>query len=159
MTFEFNNIVLPDSATNEEASNGFVSYSIQAFKDVPENTLVSNTAYIYFDQNPAIITNTTYNNLVTSIPIVIVGLEDDTYSNNVNFYPNPLSTTSVLKFKNTSSSEAVLRVQELSGKVLFSKTSSSQAFTINKSDFNTSGLFIYTIQTATALFSGKLIVE
>ncbi len=158
VTFEFNNIVLPDSATNEEASNGFVSYSIQAFKGVPENTLVSNTAYIYFDQNPAIITNTTLNNLVTSIPIN-VGIEENIHSNDVNFYPNPLSTTSMLKFKNTSSSEAILHVQELSGKVLFSKTSSSQAFTINKSDFNTSGLFIYTIHTATALFSGKLIVE
>ena len=79
-----------DSATNEKASNGFVSYSIQAVKNVPENTLVSNTAYIYFDQNPAIVTNTTYNNLVTTIPRVNVIGDNIGFTKSM-IYPNPTS--------------------------------------------------------------------
>ena len=66
VTFEFQNIHLPDSTSNLEASQGFVTYSIQPYPDVDEFTLIHNTAEIYFDLNPPIITNTTENNMVHS---------------------------------------------------------------------------------------------
>ncbi len=65
-TFEFRDIFLPDSTTNFDASQGYVMYSIRPIGDIGENTLIENTANIFFDFNPAIETNTTQNNMVTT---------------------------------------------------------------------------------------------
>jgi len=55
--FEFLNINLPDSNTNETGSFGFVSFSVK-----PQSTInsgsIDNTASIYFDYNSPVITNT-----------------------------------------------------------------------------------------------------
>jgi hypothetical protein len=71
--FKFNHIMLPDSTTNEPRSHGFVQYAIKAQQPVPDNTLISNTAYIYFDFNPAVVTNTTESLMVyelVSLPLL-----------------------------------------------------------------------------------------
>jgi uncharacterized repeat protein (TIGR01451 family) len=62
----FDDILLPDSTTNYEASNGFVSFRIQARSDIPEFTPVFNSAGIFFDLNPPILTNTVQNTFVES---------------------------------------------------------------------------------------------
>jgi len=66
LSFNFTDIFLPDSTTNLEESQGFVIYSIQAFDGIPEETVITNTAGIYFDLNPPIITNTTVNTMIYS---------------------------------------------------------------------------------------------
>ncbi len=58
MHIRFDNILLPDSLTNPEGSQGFISFKIYPKSELPEGTLVDNRAAIYFDQNPPIITNT-----------------------------------------------------------------------------------------------------
>ncbi|MCB0762922.1 MAG: T9SS type A sorting domain-containing protein, partial [Flavobacteriales bacterium] len=61
--FLFENIMLPDSTANEPESHGLVSYVIKPYADTPAETVVENTAYIFFDTNPAIVTNTTWNTI------------------------------------------------------------------------------------------------
>jgi len=55
--FKFENILLPDSTTNEPASHGFVKFSIQHNPAKDYGDLVSNRASIYFDFNEPIHTN------------------------------------------------------------------------------------------------------
>ncbi len=64
ITFEFRDIFLPDSTTNFDESQGYVMYSIRPYADVEDFTTIENTAEIYFDYNPAIVTNTTENVLL-----------------------------------------------------------------------------------------------
>jgi len=71
VTFDFENIFLPDSTTNEVASNGFISYTIEVKENVTPESSIDNTAYIYFDFNPAIITNTTESIMVDAYPEII----------------------------------------------------------------------------------------
>lgn len=54
--FRFENILLPDSTTNEIESNGFVSFLINQQPDLPFGTEIINSAAIYFDYNEAVIT-------------------------------------------------------------------------------------------------------
>lgn len=68
VTFTFNNINLPDSSTNQIESNGYVSYRVRVKTGLANNTPINNTAYIYFDQNDAIVTNTTLNTMVYELP-------------------------------------------------------------------------------------------
>ena len=57
--FTFENILLPDSSTNLEESQGFVSFKVNMVDNVPLETDILNTAGIYFDFNEPVYTNTT----------------------------------------------------------------------------------------------------
>lgn len=63
LKFEFDSIMLPDSSANEIESHGFVRYSILPDSGLVPNTTILNQAEIYFDYNPAIITNFVFNNI------------------------------------------------------------------------------------------------
>jgi hypothetical protein len=57
--FVFEDIYLPDSVSNEEASHGFAAFRIKARNDLAHNTELNAQAFIYFDENPAVVTNQT----------------------------------------------------------------------------------------------------
>lgn len=59
LVFTFNDINLPDSTTDLLGSQGFISYRIEPNDDIVLGDVLDNTAGIYFDFNPPIITNTT----------------------------------------------------------------------------------------------------
>lgn len=61
LQFVFDGILLPPAEQDSAASQGYVSYKISIAEGVEEGTIVSNIASIYFDFNPAIVTNTTMN--------------------------------------------------------------------------------------------------
>jgi uncharacterized repeat protein (TIGR01451 family) len=63
VTFLFENILLADSNVNEPASHGFIKFGIDHRANAPLETVIENTAEIYFDFNDPIITNTTYHRL------------------------------------------------------------------------------------------------
>jgi uncharacterized repeat protein (TIGR01451 family) len=59
LQWTFNNIMLPDSFSNEEESHGFITYTVNQLTDLQDGTTINNSAAIYFDSNEPIITNTT----------------------------------------------------------------------------------------------------
>lgn len=61
--FIFNDIYLPDSTSDEEGSHGFVVFQVEARADLAPNTVLLNQAAIFFEQNPAIITNEVYHTI------------------------------------------------------------------------------------------------
>jgi uncharacterized repeat protein (TIGR01451 family) len=65
--FSFPNINLPDSTNNEPESHGYIQYKIKRLLNLPPGTPISNTASIYFDFNPPIVTNTVTNNICTAV--------------------------------------------------------------------------------------------
>jgi len=65
LTFTFDNIMLPDSNTNEPASNGFVKFRITPV--APLGTRIENVADIYFDANPAVRTNYAFHTLSDTV--------------------------------------------------------------------------------------------
>jgi len=89
LKFDFHNIFLPDSTTNFEASQGYVMYRIKAAENISEETIVNNTAGIFFDFNPPIITNTTENKMVSTFDADNDGflLWEDCNDDNPNIYP------------------------------------------------------------------------
>ncbi|MFN0032236.1 MAG: T9SS type A sorting domain-containing protein [Flavobacteriales bacterium] len=57
--FVFNNINLPDSTSDEPSSHGFVTYRITPLSTLQGWDEILNTAHIYFDDNEAVVTNST----------------------------------------------------------------------------------------------------
>ena len=91
LEFVFNNIQLPDSTIDEPGSHGYVHFSIAQWPDLPDGTLLSNRAGIYFDFNPPIITNESWhivgrNLLSTSVH------QFKLTEGPVTIYPNPFSS-------------------------------------------------------------------
>jgi uncharacterized repeat protein (TIGR01451 family) len=83
ITFIFNNINLPDSTSDEANSHGFITYKIKPMSNVVVGNVVNNTAAIFFDFNPPIVTNTAATQFVNTLAVV---------ENEVNIfttYPNP----------------------------------------------------------------------
>jgi uncharacterized repeat protein (TIGR01451 family) len=71
--FNFPNIHLPDSNSNEPESHGYVQYKIRAKDSLTVGSTIENTANIFFDFNAPVITNTTSNLLINcSIPKTIL---------------------------------------------------------------------------------------
>ncbi len=54
----FSNVLLPDSTVNESGSHGFVRFSVSPRTLLPIGAGLSNSAAIFFDFNPPVITNT-----------------------------------------------------------------------------------------------------
>ncbi len=65
--FTFPGIYLPDSATNEARSKGFVQYKVKLKPNLTSGTQVENGAYIYFDFNSPVATNHVINTICNSI--------------------------------------------------------------------------------------------
>lgn len=68
--FNYANINLPDSTSNEPGSHGYIQYKVRLKDNLPVGTTINNTAYIYFDFNAPVVTNTTTNTIY--IPPVVV---------------------------------------------------------------------------------------
>lgn len=83
--FTFNNILLPDSITNETYSHGFVKYSVRPKTSLQLGDEIHNTANIYFDYNLPIATNTT--NTPVQLPLIITKNSGD--NGTILIYPNP----------------------------------------------------------------------
>ena len=58
LEFFFDDINLPDSTSDERGSHGFVKFAINANPTLVLNDQIENKAYIYFDYNVPVVTNT-----------------------------------------------------------------------------------------------------
>ncbi len=93
IVFNFDNINLPDSTTNEEASNGYIAYKIKPVNSVGIGDQFLNEADIYFDFNEPIQTNT----VITEI-VIFSNTSENEYQD-LEIYPIP--TNDFLNVKST----------------------------------------------------------
>lgn len=63
LKFRFDNILLPDSISNEPASHGFVIFEVKPLSGLTNGTQIKNDVGIYFDFNPPVYTNTVLNTI------------------------------------------------------------------------------------------------
>jgi uncharacterized repeat protein (TIGR01451 family) len=94
--FTFSHINLPTASENPKGSEGWVQYRIKTMPNLPQTADVQNKAYIYFDLNSPILTNTT----TTTYPSGINTISNN--SNTIHLYPNPNSGSFTLETAYTS---------------------------------------------------------
>jgi len=96
--FIFNNILLPDSTTNEAASHGFVQFHIAQKPDNQHGTVIENTAGIYFDYNAPVYTNTTFHTIREPWVGVVSGSFETTKAEMaVMVSPNPMGDWAIFE--------------------------------------------------------------
>lgn len=144
--FDFPQIWLPDSTTNEPASHGHVVFKVKESSSINLEEVIENTAYIYFDQNLPIVTNTTKNvNSVLSI--------DKSSNIELSLYPNPVNNQlSVI----ASEKIQLIRIIDLSGKTVIEQTINSNKTTLTL-DHLTNGVYAIQVITENGISNKKFI--
>ncbi len=113
LVIRFEDIMLPDSTSNEPESHGFVRFSILPKEVLELGDQIQNTARIYFDFNEAIVTNTVLTTSATissTTSVLSLGA--------LSFYPNPARDVVRIVFPQQLTGTAQLEVHDLSGKLL-----------------------------------------
>ncbi|MCE3294603.1 MAG: hypothetical protein K0R65_317 [Crocinitomicaceae bacterium] len=147
VTFTFNSINLTPSSQNEEASKGQIVYEITEKANLPVNSEIENTAYIYFDFNPAIITNTTYNvNTVLSV--------NELNKASFSVHPNPANSTVKMT---TGTKDNTLRILDLNGKEI-AKTAFDFNTTVDISGIS-NGVYSLVLENKKGISIEKLVIQ
>ncbi len=117
ITWHFNNILLPDSFVNEPASHGQIQFIIQLKKGLTVGTTLKDSANIYFDFNPAVITNTAYNILTSKDDVFELNKKDGS----ITIYPNPANDEATVVISNfNGKGNAVISFVDVTGKEVLS---------------------------------------
>jgi uncharacterized repeat protein (TIGR01451 family) len=143
--FDFPQIWLADSTTNEPMSHGHVVFKIKELVTNTEGSQIYNTGHIYFDWNPAIVTNTTYNVNAT------LGINEIEYQ--VLVYPNPVGDLLTIQGNaNIISVELV----SISGQLIETYTPEAIVTSINTANLST-GIYLLQIRTENGLSTKKIL--
>lgn len=132
LRFKFENIMLPDSGSNEPGSHGHVQFRIKTMNTPVIGQVINNTADIYFDFNEPVITNTTVNTYVAPNGI------DEISVSGLMIYPNPANEVLYIQNLNGGSQYVVM---DISGKVVLNQNSVSMNSSIDISNL-TPGVYI-----------------
>ena len=160
LRFSFHNIELPDSSTNVEASQGFVSFSIAQQRDLPVETRIENRAGIYFDFNPAVITNTYFHTVREFLDIVNESVVLAKPELEVIVMPNPLSTGASIQLSGSQTMEPlILHLYNSNGVQVRALQSEMNRFWLERGQLP-SGFYFFSIeQNGLWQASGKMIIK
>ena len=157
LVFRFPLIMLPDSFSDLEGSQGFVKFRVSQQPDLPLGTKIRNDAAIYFDFNAPIITNRTLHTLSRDF----IALKDMTPLRpdiEIKASPNPTNGLTTVKVKGVEP-ETRLRFQlwSLSGRLLRTENFFGAQYSLDMSDLP-EGLYLFSIEDENGkIASGKLV--
>ncbi|HLG02988.1 MAG TPA: T9SS type A sorting domain-containing protein [Bacteroidia bacterium] len=150
LTFRFPNINLPDSASDPAGSQGWVSFNIESRNGLSTGTQITNTANIYFDFNPAVITNTTLNTIDIALSV------NESELAGAKVYPNPADDNLIIEFG--SQTTGVYFLCDITGKQVLSGTINSSQAMLNVASLP-DGLYMLIVQTENGNTAHKLVIR
>ncbi|HEY3385337.1 MAG TPA: T9SS type A sorting domain-containing protein [Saprospiraceae bacterium] len=115
--WRFDNILLPDSTTNEPESHGFVHFAISTKDSLLLNSEIKNECAIYFDFNDPVITAPA----VTLVKLSTSVDHQNRQQYNLCIYPNPTSDQLFLNVTINSPDQVKMDMVHLNGKVIINK--------------------------------------
>ena len=148
----YNNIHLADSTSNELASHGYISYRIKPKAGIAVNDIMTAQANIFFDFNPAIVTNT-----VTTTVQATAGIKENE-KNSFIIYPNPASGKATIVLKDSLSEDYRVKVTDVLGKIVFEYDFNEPSAEFDISVLK-SGIYLVTVSTNDKSATKKLIVK
>ncbi|WP_162126509.1 T9SS-dependent choice-of-anchor J family protein [Flavobacterium phycosphaerae] len=111
LTWHFYNINLPPTISQPDQSHGYVFFKIKPKTGYAAGDIIPNTAAIYFDYNPAIVTNTFNTEFFSSL-----GNSSFAASESFHLYPNPAHHNVKISL-NTNDKIDEIRFYDISGKL------------------------------------------
>lgn len=154
LNFYFYGIYLPDSGSNQEASNGWVSYNIRSKNNLTPGTYIYNRAGIYFDNNDVILTNTTENKIRIETSNPFISHNGYVYT----IHPNPTKDKINLTFKTSNGEKVDIQLITMDGKIVYEEKQISSGKSMDLSQYPT-GIYQCKISTNNSVKIIKVIKE
>ncbi len=141
LIWDFENIQLPASIANTNVGKGYITFSIKPKPGFAVSDIITNAASIYFDFNPAVITNTFLTEFVVPLST------DDFENRDVVFYPNPTFDVVNIALQNSMDKIIAIKVYDYLGKIILSKKVSG--INIQTIDLTGYAIGLYAIEITT----------
>lgn len=125
MTIRFPNVMLPDSSVNLVGSNGYINYYIGQQEDLTNGTIIENSAGIFFDFNPPVLTNTTSHRIDDGTAT------QDLHQINFSVFPNPAYDVLDIRIDKEDWASGKAEIVDLTGRVLMNEVLLSNVGQIN----------------------------
>jgi uncharacterized repeat protein (TIGR01451 family) len=152
LSWNFRNIQLVPSSVSQDLSRGYIYFKIRMKPGFVAGDLVSNNAAIFFDSNPAIVTNTFDTKFVTLLSTV------DNALGNFIMYPNPASDIVTFSMENTIETIQSLSITDVLGKTVMTiNDNSSNEINVDVSNLS-KGVYLVEITTESNLKATKKLV-
>ncbi|MDD2985113.1 T9SS type A sorting domain-containing protein [Flavobacterium sp.] len=142
LVWHFFDINLPPSVENSEIGKGFVQFKIKPKAGFAIGDIIENTAEIYFDYNPAIITNTMESQFVESLSVA--GFS----SSSVVLYPNPTNDTFYIQLNGADVIKTIAVYDVVGKRILQKENVNLNSTSVAVSGFN-QGIYFVEITTIT----------
>lgn len=137
LRFDFPQIWLADSTTNEPLSHGHVVYRVKENPGNGPGIGIANTASIYFDWNDPVVTNTTWN---VNADLAVIDNQQAQFV----VYPNP--ATNAVTISGQQDITAV-QLMDMMGNLVYEMTANSKQLTIVTADLQ-AGVYILAVTAA-----------
>ena len=154
ITWLFDNIQLPVSVANTLTGKGYVTFKVKLKPGFASGDIIPNFANIFFDTNPAIVTNTFNSKFITTLATT------NFESNQFIVYPNPARETITVSLPNSSELIDKVTIYDMLGKsVKTISTINNQQITTSVSEMS-KGIYILEMETTNHLkISKKLVIQ
>ena len=142
INWRFENIELPGTSMNPSGSKGYIQFKIKPKPGYAVGDIIPNTGSIFFDYNPAIITNTFQTQFVAVLAI------EEFENGSFVFFPNPASDFVTVSLKDSANSISTISVYDVLGKIILQKTAHDVVTTetVDLSSVNP-GIYFIEVQT------------
>src|ERR1043165_5583899 len=154
MRFNFANILLPDSNTNEPLSHGFVQYKIRIRDNMPVGTEITNTADIYFDYNAPVATNTTSTTITNVTSVAVIKQAGDNVG--LSLYPNPANNNVTISLRNNQPGTTIT-LTDITGRKMYTSEMAAAQKQLSTANLAV-GIYFVTAATREGLSETKRLV-
>ena len=140
LKWNFANIFLSPSVPDTSIGKGYISFQVKPKPGYAVGDIIPNAANIYFDFNPAIVTNTFNTEFVSTLSVA--NFESESFA----VYPNPTNGLLTISSKNSSKSINNVVVSDVLGKTVQTNSFNSSKAVLDLSRLN-SGVYFVKVQS------------
>ncbi|MBN8641108.1 MAG: T9SS type A sorting domain-containing protein [Flavobacteriales bacterium] len=133
LTWKFDGINLPPSVPDTQIGHGYITFQVKPKAGYAIGDIIPNTAEIYFDFNPAIVTNTCTTEFVETLS------NPNFVFSNLNFFPNPVKNN--LTISNTFLIDSI-KITSILGQNILSQNVNSLQTEIDMSELSKGIYFV-----------------
>lgn len=152
MRFQFDDILLPDSNTNELGSHGFVRYRLRPGVGVSVGDSILNSAAIFFDFNAPVITNTVRTVIGTTTSMPATARDEG-----IELYPDPTSGLVHLR-TGLELANAGFSLTNALGQTTLRGRVNGTSHILDLSD-QAPGIYLFTLCSAVGMITERLLVR
>lgn len=160
LRFVFQNILLPDSTTNPDGSQGFVTFRIRQKPNNTVGTVIENNADIYFDFNVPVRTNTVFHTIHEPLfdDITSTTLAEET-TLEIAAYPNPFSDQLRIKLNGSVIPNTTFHLYRSTGQLVRTLELNDNQALLQREGLD-AGFYFFTVQAGAKLLgTGKVVVK